>query len=1516
MKKFYLKILLVFFTNFALGQVNADFTISSTNGCAPFVVDFLDISTGGANDWTWDFGTGNSSTNQNPTFVYSQPGFYTVTLTASNGTSTDIETKSAVIRVNASPAPDFSVNNSKGCSPHNAQFTDLSIAQSGTINQWYWAFGNGTTSTLQNPPAVFTDIKKYNVYLKVTDINGCEATITKNDFIELDGPEADFEYDSVICGLPANVLFLNQSQGNDLDYYWEFGDGQTTTDEIPGIHTYNSFDSTEVVLAVTEKATGCTDTIRRSLIVGNYEATFDYNIICGVNEFTIEVENTTPVFSKLEWDFDGEAFKFTNKASHHFNSSGIKNITLKSTIDASCFDTTVLKYTLPNASYTYDAPLCSDPFQVTFTNASKGDELTYFWDFRDSTSSTDVHPYHEFDVPPEQYLVELFAEDKFGCIDSFQRYVQVPFPIARFYEKDSIYTGCAPLNLTFFDTSYTLSSKIASVHWDFGDPASGVNNTSTSLTPSHDYSVPGDYDITYTIYTDDGCADTVTYKSVIKAGEKPSFVDFDQLLNDTICYGNSIEFVEQTTYPTSTVQSNYFCWSFYEDNSPILLDMEKSPSGCPKSIESNTSNRDFVNYSNPSHKYIDFQSDSTVIGDTLFTNDITANAGLLYTHLVIGYNNCFTEKIKSNFIDTTIAVIGLAVKDSLVMFSDSTKTFGFFNASLNYDSSAYAYGRDKSSSDTLFKFDSDTTFIELQEGHIYNVYNKIVNSSSGCENAITDQIVIDSVRVDFEIVNRQCLNNNPVLLDDNSYSKYGYLTRRSWLVDGKTVISNNRKQDSSYYHFPDTGEFTVTLELEYRITYRQNGVSTNGYYIKSLSKQIKIEGVKAAGFSDTLKLCGGDTIFFTDTSKSTTLLKDYRWRFGDETDSSTVKNPFHIYHDAGIFTPSIYVTDTFGCYDSIALPSIEVNKPAVDFNISDSLICKYDVVALKNKSQGTNLSFSWTIDTITQFSIDIVHKFDSVGEFDVKLHAVDLFGCADSIIKTKEIKVEDFPKTNFGGNPLYIDCPPLASNFKDSTITPVVKWDWNFGDGTSSTAQDPTHIFTTPGFYSIQLTTTNYAGCSDTLKRIDYVEIDGPNGTVNFDPDTLCIPDEVVFQHQLQNTVYFIWNYGDGDIVNYNYVNNTDSTTHDYQIGGQFQPSIELIDGTGCLYTLPQLPVIKGDSIETRFSTTDSVLCNLFNIPFANESRETYQNSYLWKFGNGDSSTNTSPIYSYTADSTYNVTLIQSSPLGCVDSLTKSIRVFNAPFPTLLVDNENFCIPSVSDIKLEFDNKNFIRDSVYFFVDGAHYNGDSLQSTIISEGAHDIQYIIEYGSGACIVDSLHKVNYYKWPIANFNYSPSNNSMDEPVIFFTSTSQNADSWLWDFDDFDTSTKENPGHNFNNQGNFNITLIAQNAGGCADTIVTQISIAPYDFVKLPSAFSPNGDGQNETFGILRAGELDVQEFKIFNRWGNLVFETTNQNDTWDGKRKGKDQDIGTYIYFIKGTAKDGQVVEIKGNFTLLR
>lgn len=1501
-------------------QVSADFTVDKTAGCAPLVVSFLDISNQGTS-WKWDFGNGITSTEQNPTYIFTQPGFYSITLiTTQNGTS-DTIVRPSLVRVNPSPIANFMVDEPKGCSPHTPKFTDISVPLSGTITDWFWSFGNGQTSTEQNPDAVYIDQKGYDVFLRVTDANGCESTVTKTDFITLDGPEAKFIFDSVVCGLPANVTFLNQSQGNDLNYLWDFGDGTTTTGDVPGTHTYSNFDSSKVTLVVTEKNTGCTDTAVSSIVVGNYEASFDWNIICGDDEFTIEVENTTSFFTALEWDFGGQSTKFTQTANHNFSSPGPFEVTLRATVDPSCWDTTTITYNLPRPNLSYEAPICSDPFEVTFTNLSSGTVLTYNWDFGDTTFSTEINPVHTYDIPPERFVAQLNATDIFGCTDSIRRNVVVPFPIARFYEIDSIYTGCAPLDLTFRDTSYTLSSNISSVEWDFGDPESGIANLSTDTSPSHVFEKPGDYDITYIIFTDDGCSDTAVYPAFIRAGEKPTTASFNQLENDSICYGETITFIDTAEYATSYVQSNYFCWAFEENQNTLLADPESPPRDCPNFIQNTNLNNPYINFNNPRHRYNEFNNIPELRGDTAFTGQIVPNAGNLYTHLIVGYNNCFVEVIEPTFVDTTIAVTGYVITDSVELFSDTTTTFGFYQASLNFDSVAYSYVYSSSARDTLFTIPAqDTIYQELQEGQIYRVRTKVLNTTSGCDNEIIDLIRIDSIRLGFEMENRLCLNDNPAELIDNSFAKFGRLVGREWLINDQVRINdplNRFSTDTFNYNFPDTGLYKVTLRNTYQIESLKYGKRRFGFTTKTFTKNIKIEGVKARGFSDTLKICGGESIQFTDTSKSTTQINYIEWKFDDETDSNNLQNPLHQYDFAGLYRPSIIVTDIFGCYDSTVLPTIEVTRPEIEFEVSDSLICKGDVIAISNRSAGSSLSFTWTIDTFVQKNIDIIQRFDSVGQFDVKLHAIDLFGCEDSLIKIDRVNVSDFPKSAFTASPRYIDCPPLLVNFTDTSTTEAVRWEWLFSDSKSDGLQNSSFVYTSPGLYDVSFISTNLAGCSDTLTKEDYIEIDGPYGDVTYENDTMCLPDSVVFDLQFSNTEFYIFNYGNGDIQSYTYSNNPDSIVYNYGTGGTFRPSVNLIDQAGCFFTLPELPVILADSIKSQFSTSGDIICDVLNIPFTNTSRFSLSNSFQWSFDDGTNSNLTSPTHTYIVDSTYDVKMVQTSSIGCIDSITKTITVYNAPFADLEIVNDNFCVPSQSQVKIKYNNIRFEPDNIFFTInDEVQSNGDSVIYNFNTSGINQILFTIEYGEGNCVVDSLVDTLFYEIPKADFTYTPTGVSLDNPLVFFTNTSQNSTIANWDFGDNQFSSTQSPGHNYNNEGVYQVALVSSNPGGCFDTIFKEIKVAPFDFIKLPNAFSPNGDGENEEYGIIKAGAFDLEVFKIFNRWGNVVFETSDIEEFWNGERNGSPQNTGTYIYYIKGTKANGENIEVKGNFILLR
>jgi len=224
------KILLLFFCLLSVitkGQVTANFTASALVGCSPLVVAFTNTSTG-ATSYHWDLGNGTNSSLTSPGGSYTNPGTYTVTLTASNGAESS--TKTLTITVNPSPSVNFTVNDTTVCPGANVLFTDQTTLNAPGSATYSWFFGDGGSSSSQNPTHPYSSPGYENITLTVTNSQGCQGTLTKNAFIHvLNRPTAAFTANNThFCAAPANVVFSNSSvAAGTATYVWQFGDGRT-----------------------------------------------------------------------------------------------------------------------------------------------------------------------------------------------------------------------------------------------------------------------------------------------------------------------------------------------------------------------------------------------------------------------------------------------------------------------------------------------------------------------------------------------------------------------------------------------------------------------------------------------------------------------------------------------------------------------------------------------------------------------------------------------------------------------------------------------------------------------------------------------------------------------------------------------------------------------------------------------------------------------------------------------------------------------------------------------------------------------------------------------------------------------------------------------------------------------------------------------------------------------------------------------------------------------------------------
>jgi gliding motility-associated-like protein len=181
-------------------------------------------------------------------------------------------------------------------------------------------------------------------------------------------------------------------------------------------------------------------------------------------------------------------------------------------------------------------------------------------------------------------------------------------------------------------------------------------------------------------------------------------------------------------------------------------------------------------------------------------------------------------------------------------------------------------------------------------------------------------------------------------------------------------------------------------------------------------------------------------------------------------------------------------------------------------------------------------------------------------------------------------------------------------------------------------------------------------------------------------------------------------------------------------------------------------------------------------------------------------------------------------------------------------------------------------------------------------------------------EAVLTVTVYGYPEAGFTFEP-NPANIYSAVNFTDASVDAVSWQWNFGDGSTASVQNPAHQYLAPGEYEVCLTVENANGCENEICYPIEVIAYSILDAPNAFTPNGDGINDTYVAPSYG-LTYFEIEIYNRWGEMVFYSNNPAVQWDGYYKGIEQEMDTYVFIMRGTGEDGQNFYKQGNITLVR
>ncbi len=306
-------------------------------------------------------------------------------------------------------------------------------------------------------------------------------------------------------------------------------------------------------------------------------------------------------------------------------------------------------------------------------------------------------------------------------------------------------------------------------------------------------------------------------------------------------------------------------------------------------------------------------------------------------------------------------------------------------------------------------------------------------------------------------------------------------------------------------------------------------------------------------------------------------------------------------------------------------------------------------------------------------------------------------------------------------------------------------------------------------------------------------------------------------------------------------------------------------------------------------------------------------NSWVWDFGGGATSSNQNPFHSFNTNGTVPVELIVGAINGCFDTIQKEATLHPLPFadftPSDVCENN----PS------EFNDNSFIAapnqlsSFLYVFNSTDSVFGNQVSYTYNTPGSHDVTYYVTSTFG-CTSDTTKSINVLVGPTANFSMTP-NPAQAYEVVNFTDLSQGdqISIWVWDFGNETGDNAQHPAYSYSDGGTYEVILTVTDIKGCFDTASQEILIVLPPI--LPTAFTPNGDGENDIFKI-RGGPFNAVVFSIYNNWGELIFQSNDANNGWDGTFEGNNSPLGVYTWTFEVEIIGGEVIKKSGDVTLIR
>ena len=1503
------------------------------------VVTFTNTSTG-ANSYSWDFGDGQSSNEATPTITHtyinrtSAVKKFTATLTAINERGcTSIKTFEIQIvpRVESS----FTLEEIGKCTPKEVKLTNTSL--NGTEFRWDYGYtlggvAQGVVKSTKDPFNVILDnedpnLKKtYTVTLTSIDLaSGCSAVATTPVTVY---PKVVAAFTNTVTNACSGDVSLQNTSTGANTYTWTFGDGSsafTTNSLDPVSHTYVNRSPSNASYTVTLKATneiGCIATLSQDIsIVPRIESSFVLEDVDKCTPKKIRLTNTSLNGTEFHWDYgyslagipqeeirnDKNPFV---KTIDNEDPNQIKTYTIKlTTVDAKTTCTAVSSKTItvyPRVVANFSTAtknLCTG--EIEFANLSTGGK-TYTWVYGDESSAYTTttldpvsHIYLNRSSSNATFNAKLTVTNEIGCTASVTKDVSIVPRIESHFTLEEI-DKCTPKRIRLTNTALNGTEFT----WNYGHQIGGVDQIDVK-------------------------SDKLPFEKVIDS----------ESLNTIQTYPISLTVVDKATLCQDISAINL---TVYPKVLPSFTSDKMSGCSDLKVNLTNTSTGGNMQYS---WNFGDGQSLKTSL-----VTDPVIHTYVNRTPSTIGYKVVLNATNEIGCAATATKTINVHPKvEAGFSFTQPSSCTPFpidiTNSSLNGTEFSWDFGHavNGNNRDTVtVDKNGFRTYIYNSDPAVTKDYTLTLTARdavTGCSSVVTKTIKAQpEVHSAFNLsIDRGC-NPLTVSFTNNSTGSSLY----SWNF-GNNTSSNLITPPAQVYRNSDTAsvkQYTVTL-----LAKNKDGCTNVS------TKKIDVFPTVLADFNlDKVEGCTPLKVNVTNPYLSSAYR--YEWELGSNGTSTSGQIPtlnfINSTSDYSIQAETlklkVFYKGDAACFKEV-VKTVKVYPPTrSDFSMDKVEGCNPLNVTFANASKSFNnsASYKWSFGTIgTSAVVNPSYKFLNLSHTDnvlykVQLKSTSIHGCTDSTSKT--VVVRPVPKAEIAINTAS-GCAPFNVDIQNLSV------------GVSPTytfwlEEDPANVIVRNGTANVNFTVDNLGstpktstvwhkvvsdfGCKDSIsqKIFTYPHV---KSQIGFSPtDNGCNPLAVNFTSESTNATYFTWDFDDGitaHLANPNHIfHNLTASDKTFNVRLTAKSEFGCENTSSKVFTVFPAPM--------AYFTIDPQIRTYPDASFLITNKTTPMApgwNYEWEFGDGNKFIGmTPPVHTYKtwapeADDYKYFVKLKVNNGNCSDEMTQFLYLKPA-IPISIFESSlgNSCAP----LRTQFTHQaKYYKSIEWDFGDGTKSSEDSPYHEYHQPGRYHVQLTVKGEGGTSY--SYKSLSVYPNPIANFKWAPSEAMLPEGEVHFYNTSTEGKTFFWNFGDgVGSSTEQSPVYNYKNLGLYDVQLTVTSENGCVDdTLVKQsIKVIGEGLIKFPNAFIPNvygGNGgfydtpdyKNEVFHPVFSGIVNYKLF-IYDRWGQLLFESSDVNVGWDGYYKGKLCEQGVYVYRAQGRFTNGKTYDVRGDVTLLR